>query len=94
MPPRPENQFPTIRDLHARMAELIERGLGEHPVQVLVVPDATLQPIAIDVELPGDRKPAAMIELYDKESADRLPVSLVCAERLSGGGKMPSIQTQ
>lgn len=68
--PLTENKFPTIKDLAAAARSLVENGFGDHPVQIVVIPDSTLQSIAIgslpsfkeaDREKMGD-KPALMIE--------------------------------
>lgn len=60
-----ENEFPTICDLRDRLTELVEKGLGELPVQILVVPDSTLQAIARNSGQKDDAKPALMIDLVD-----------------------------
>lgn len=57
-----ENKFPTISDLCDGLKRLVDGGLGNLPVQVLVVPDSTIQ--AIGRVTPGfdPAKPALMIE--------------------------------
>ena len=60
-----ENTFPTIRDLRDRLGDLVEQGLGELPVQILIVPDSTLQAIARNAGQKDDAKPALMIDLFD-----------------------------
>ncbi len=68
--PLPESEFPTVRDLAEAVKSLIELGLGEHPVQLVVIPDSTLQSIVISAlpHLPDDQReklgdnPALMIE--------------------------------
>lgn len=86
--PKTENEFPTIRDLNNRLSSLVSDGLGDLPVQVLVVPDSTLQAIArvTGGAREGD-KPALMIELHGADG--RLPVSLISTDRMQRGG-MPS----
>lgn len=87
----PEHNFPTIRDARDRLAELTEQGLGDLPIQILVVPDSTMQAVARATGGPdynGDL-PALMIELTGAPPTARLPVSLISTERLTGGG-MPA----
>lgn len=33
-----EDKFPTIRDVRDRLSELVERGLGDLPAQIVIVP--------------------------------------------------------
>ena len=70
-----EDEFPTIADLHARLGELIAKGFGDLPVQILIVPDSTLQAIARDAGQTDDSKPALMIELFDTEGNGMLIAS-------------------
>lgn len=88
MSARPENEFPTIRDVRDRLTELVDQGLGDHPAQVLIVPDSTMQAIAIVTGGLGyDRtKPALLIELTGTEQSARLPVTLVSTDRMTGHG--------
>ncbi len=81
----PENRFPTIADLRDELAKLIERGLGDLPVQVLVVPDSTIQALAKTLG-PPLAKPALMIELNYEEGSSRLPVTVVSTDRGQGSG--------
>lgn len=83
--PKTENQFPTIRDLNNRLSSLVSDGLGDLPVQILVVPDSTLQVIAriTGGAREGD-KPALMIELAGTDG--RLPVSLISTDRMQRAG--------
>jgi hypothetical protein len=75
-----ENEFPTIADLRDRLSELAERGLGELPVQVLIVPDSTLQAIARDAGGKDDAKPALMIDLMDDAGNS---VTIMSTDRMS-----------
>jgi hypothetical protein len=82
---RRENEFPTISDARDRLAELVERGFGDLPIQLVIVPGSTLQAIA------GPRdKPALMIDLLGDPG--RMPVGLISTECLStpnyGAGKV------
>lgn len=77
---RPENEFPTIQDVHAVLADLIDRGLGGLPVQVLVCPDSTMQALARDAGAKDDAKPALLIEFDGKEG--RHPVTVLSTARL------------
>jgi hypothetical protein len=80
---RSENEFPTIRDLRDGLTRLIDAGLGDHPVQVLVVPDATIQAIARTAAPDFDgAKPALMVELGSTEG--RIPVAVLSTDRWSG----------
>jgi hypothetical protein len=83
---RPESDFPTIRDLRDRLSELVESGLGDHPVQIVVVPDSTIQAIALTAEGAGydGKRPVLMIELPNGPA--RMPVSFISTAHLSGGG--------
>lgn len=76
----PESEFPTIADLRDRLSELVERGLGELPVQILVVPDSTLQAIARDAGAKDDAKPALMIDLMDDAGNS---VTIMSTDRMS-----------
>jgi hypothetical protein len=92
---RPESEFPTISDLHDRLTELISYGLGDLPVQVLIVPDSTMQAVAKVTAPPGydvGGKPALLIE-FDAVGG-RLPVSLVSTDRMTRDGGMPTTHTQ
>lgn len=87
MSARPENEFPTIRDLRDALNRLVDGGLGDLPVQVLIAPDSTMQAIA---RVAGgaaydSNKPAIMIELDGPDGSSRLPPSIVSTERMSGG---------
>lgn len=73
--------FPTIADMHAYLSSLIDDGLGDHTVQVLIVPDATLQAIARASGARPDDKPALMIDWI--ASKRRMPVTIVSTDRLS-----------
>jgi hypothetical protein len=69
---RPESDFPAIKHLRDRLTDLIENGLGDLPVQILVVPNST-------------NKPTLMIELEIVEGS-RLPVSMISTEQMRGRG--------
>jgi hypothetical protein len=43
---RPESDFPTIKHLRDRLTDVIENGLGDLPVQILVVPNSTIEAVA------------------------------------------------
>lgn len=79
---KPESEFPTIADLRDRLSDLVERGLGDQPVQIVVVPDSTMQAIARSSN--GGGKPALMIEMAG--NGNRLPVAFISAERMAGNG--------
>lgn len=77
---RPESKFPTIKDVHSVMAELIDEGLGDLPVQVLVAPDTTIQALARHAGATDDSKPALMLEFDGKDG--RIGVMVMSTERL------------
>lgn len=79
MSPRPLSDFPTIRDAAERLRELVDHGHGDLPVQVLVVPDSTLQALQHAVA-PAAAGPALMIEYPGQDG--RMGFSLVSTERL------------
>lgn len=85
-----EDKFPTIKDVYAALASLIERGLGDLAVQIVVAPDSTLQAIARNSGWDG--KPAMMIDLAVGVDG-RLPASIIATERL-GGRDHPTTSTQ
>lgn len=76
--------LPTVADMQAYLALLVEEGLGDEPVQTLVVPDRTIDAIARSIGTPFDSKPATMIE-YPISAGRRLPVSVISADRLAAG---------
>jgi len=84
-----ENEYPTIQDLRDRLSDLIDQGLGELPVQVLVVPDSTLQAIARASGQKDDAKPALMIDLTDD---DGNAVTVVSTDRM--GDTSPRVAVQ
>lgn len=85
-----ENEFPTVRDLRDCLTALVDRGLGDLPVQIVVAPDSTMQALA-RAEGQADERPALMIE-YPREGR-RLGVPFISTDRLSRGG-MPSREVQ
>jgi hypothetical protein len=76
-----EDKFPTIEQLRDRLSDLVGKGFGALPVQILVVPDSTLQAIARSLDHPPPNKPALMIDFGE--------VSMISADRL-GGRAMPT----
>jgi hypothetical protein len=83
--PKPESQFPTLREMRDRLTALVSAGLGDHPVQALHVPDSTLQAIARNEAPVALVKPALMIEFEAPEDG-RLGVCIVSTDRFSGHG--------
>ena len=83
-----EDKFPTVRDVRDQLSALIERGFGDLPCLILVVPDSTLQAIA---RASGNQPScgALMIEFDAKNG--RLPVSLISADRLQGANTSSSV---
>ncbi len=89
---RPESDFPTVADASACFARLVEMGLGGLAVQVVVVPDSTIQAVANVVGArDADDRPALMIELWPE--GGRLPVSIISTARMRGNG-MPTTTAQ
>lgn len=88
-----ENEFPTIRNLRDRLSTLIEMGLGDLAVQIVVVPDSTIQSLAKHCfEQAPYAKPAIMIEF--EVDARAFGISFITTERLTAGGGMPSTRRQ
>jgi hypothetical protein len=80
----PENRFPTIRDMRDKLSELVERGLGDLPVQLIIVPDSTLQAVA-RASMPegtnyNPNKPALMIEFDGVDG--RIAVPMMSVEKM------------
>lgn len=95
MTARPESDFPTIRDFRDRLSELVDSGLGDLPVQIMIVPDSTIQAVANfcdPARVPGV-VPALMIELPNDVGGRRMPVSLISTARMTGNA-MPSGRRQ
>jgi hypothetical protein len=83
--------LPSIKDLHECLSELIASGVGDLPIQLLIVPDSTLQALARATNAGhDDTKPALMIDLSGTSGK---AVGLFSADRLLGSG-MPSIARQ
>jgi hypothetical protein len=84
---RPESDFPTIKHLRDRLTDLIENGLGDLPVQILVVPNSTIEAVARTTAGPDydPKKPTLMIELEIVQGS-RLPVSMISTEQMRGRG--------
>lgn len=80
---RPENEFPTIADLRDCLVALVDAGLGEHPVQVVIVPATTLLAIARSTGAPESDKPPLMIE-FPGSAAERMPCCIVSMHYLEG----------
>ena len=83
-----ENNFPTIRDFRDRLNDLVDQGLGDQLVQLLIVPDATMQAISRVVNDgcdPSPDKPALMIEF--EGIAGRMPVLIYSTDRMEEEGR-------
>src|SRR6476619_4114643 len=81
MTAKPECNFPTIADLRDGLTRLVNGGLGDLPVQVLVVPASTMQAIALSAGHVSEH-PALMIELDPAEGSGRLPAQVLSADHL------------
>lgn len=79
-----ENMFPTLRDVRDKLNELVGQGLGDHPVQVVIVPDSTIQAIARATAPPGYKhdRPALMVEFDGIDG--RMPILIYSTDRDSG----------
>lgn len=75
-----EDRFPTIKDAAKVLADLVDAGYGDLPVQIIAAPDTTVQALA---KAAGDvgGKPAIMLEYG---GGDRLPVCVISVNRMSG----------
>lgn len=83
---RPESEFPTIRDLRDGLTKLVEQGIGDLPVQIVIVPGSTMEAVA---RIVGGKdydatKRALMIELEPADGVARFPVSLVSTDYIAG----------
>ena len=81
--PLNESEFATLKDFRDRLTALVEQGLGEHPAQILIVPDSTLQAIARASGQNDCDKPALMI---DFPSSKPSAVCITSTDRWSGRG--------
>mgnify|MGYP000309539715 CR=1 FL=1 len=55
--------LPTINDAHQAMEMIIDAGLADQPVQLMVVPDETLQALARWIGQQATDKPALMVDV-------------------------------
>lgn len=61
------NDFPTLNDVHACIGKLVDAGHGDLRIQIIVVPDATVQAL---MRASGNYDQAAlMVELMDGDPA-------------------------
>jgi hypothetical protein len=78
-----ENKFPTLRDLRDKLSQLVNMGLGDHPAQIIIVPDSTLQAVAkASVPEWANDKPALMVEFDGVDG--RMPVLVYSTDRMQG----------
>jgi hypothetical protein len=78
-----EDKFPTIRDLRDRLTHLVELGLGDLPVQVVIVPGSTMVAVARAThpdQMKAAGKPPLMIEFDGQEG--RMPPTMVSCDFL------------
>lgn len=85
-----EDQFPTIADLHSVLADFVAKGYGDLPVQVLVVPNLTLQILAHSSDEPVGTSPALMVEITVNQA--RHPVSILTTAYLDGSAATHAVQ--
>lgn len=88
----PESTWPTIRDASVILAELVAKGLGDLPVQVLLVPDSTMQALARAAGAKDDAKPALMIDYTPDDNPTRPAFGIITADRLDGNSRRTAIQ--
>ena len=80
-----ENNFPTIRDFRDRLNDLVDQGLGDQLVQLLIVPDATMQAISRVVCAGCDPDPDKAALMIEFEGTDgRMPVLIYSTDRMEG----------
>lgn len=78
-----EAMLPTVRDLCAGLSRLVEGGLGDLPVQIIIVPDSTLQAIARVTPAPGYDPSTDAAKLVEFDGVDgRLPMMMLTADYL------------
>jgi len=82
--PKPENEFPTIEDGRDVLQQLVDKGFGQLPMQVVIVPSSTLAVLAKDAGHTKS-KPAIMIEMFARDGVE-LGVLIASVDTLSGGG--------
>lgn len=87
---KPESEFPTVNDLASAIADLIERGLGDLAVQIVVAPDSTMQSLARSLDPNYGGAPAMMIDLT-MGIEGRLPIAFISTERLGGRQGMSTV---
>lgn len=87
MTARPESEFPTIEDARDVLQQLVDKGFGKLPVQVLVVPTSTMIALARDAGHAGPKP--IMLEMMAREGAD-LGVLIASVDGMSslGGGNL------
>ena len=73
-----ENRYPTLKDASEVLAEMVARGLGGLPLQVIVAPPSTLLALARNAGHEVGGKPALMLEFSN--DSGRFPVCVVSAE--------------
>lgn len=64
-----ESEFPTITDARDALQSLVDKGFGELPVQMVIVPASTLFLLAKDAGHVGS-KPALMLEMTASAGAE------------------------
>lgn len=84
-----ESRLPTINDLALAMAEFAKEGLGDQPVQAVVVPDSTMQALARAAKASLE-PPPLMMEVAGRDG--RMPLLVLSADRMAGarGGVSPA----
>lgn len=80
-----EDEFPTIAQFAEGLVELVKKGLGEQPAQVLIVPDSTMQTAARILGGGEQDRPALMIDLTgDNRRPGQVPVTMISTAALFG----------
>lgn len=83
MAAKPENEFPTIEDARDVLQVLIDKGFGQLPMQIVLVPASTLAVLAKDAGHVGS-KPAVMIEMTARDGAE-LGVLIASVDNFNAG---------
>ena len=79
--------LPTVRDLCNGLSRLVEEGLGDLPVQIIVVPDSTLQALARVTGAPAFNPDTVKAKMVEFDGVDgRLPMMMLTADYLKDHG--------
>lgn len=88
-----ESKYPTIHDMHAVLTDMVAKGFGDMPAQLVVVPDSTMQALA-KVVAGHDTESKAALMMDFLVNPDRMPVTIMSTARMGGSGAMPTTARQ